>query len=280
MLSIEELKSIGGGEKNAFSFDLSSINSESLPALFAAIEKHGPYLIVSLNFNCDLVSDIDYHNGDPESISRSIAVSTPNFAHLVALCVVSLLKKSKIIETLHLANIEFEESDILQIFKHIIPSKIHKFILHQVPLSPNAVSKIFKVITKHDIRSLTLRHCEITDESVPKIISCIKANRVQFGKNLRKLDISDNDLSDDSLDQIGTILQTPISKIREEADDHSQEIERLRNENEDLKVQIERLLLMQSEIENHNALFVIGEGAPQLIERMKSIGQRVQQLSQ
>lgn len=280
MLTIDELKQIGGGERNRYSFDLSGISAAKLPSLFAAIEKHGPYSMIEIEFNCDLISDYDYHSNYPPHIQNSIAISTPNFSHLVALCVCSLLQKSKILETVHLANIEFNEADLLQIFKHMITSKIHKIILQNVPLNNHLVKKIFKVITKHDIRSLTLRHCNLTDSMVPNIISGIKQNRIQFGKNLRKLDISDNDLSDESLEQIGTILQTPISQIVTEAEQHSDELMQLKKENEELRIQIQRLQLIKSEVKNHDALFVIGDGAPDLIEKMKQIGQRVFNLSQ
>lgn len=280
MLSIGQLRSISGGKNSEFEFDLSIIPADMFKSLASAISNIGYKFITKLTISCKSSEDIDVDAVRSDRVLNSISMSVENYFAKLCNSIVEMIIKSEILESVTIMNVIARGKDLHKLTMSLGQSRsIRKIKFVDVCMNNSTVQRCLNDISQNKISSLSFRKCGLNDDVVPYFIEFINMNKKLFGNAMiSHLDLSENNISQESYNRIELAIGSEFNKKLFTSDDIETQINELKEENEELRVQIERLKSLIREVRENDALFVLGDGAVALIEKMRGIDERITHL--
>ena len=271
MLSREDLRSIGHENKGTYYFDLSEINADLYDPLTAAIASYGKELFYHLVFTCSALAEYASAPRMPKSVVDSIAVAVKSYFARIAREIVRLLENSAILKGVHLISIDIEITELLMICRAVEESRSLVAIeFTDIDIFDRGIELIAAELSKTKIKYATFKHCGLTDGCIPCMIKFAHDVRRRFGREgLIEIDLSDNEITPREFKRVVNALNT-FDLESEEA--------RLEEENEQLRIEIDRLKGIINEVAEKGALFIVGDGAADLVANMRQIDARITRL--
>ena len=276
MLSLDVLKKIGQWNKENCSYDLSLIPAKAYSSFLESLKQNGKNLFKGISFTCN--SLFDDHSSDEILNANSISVHSKisNYSNLLSSALQILLNNNDNLRSLCFEHIEMTKKSLITIANSLSGSKISKIVFFDIKMNDSLVKELLNAFPRIGLRSVAFRRCSLTDKSIQSFVNFIKDLRKNDPKCLKKLDISENSFGDKSYKLIEDALN---SKVDEQHKRKIQdEISRIKDENTKLYIQIERMKQIKEEVKKSNALFIVGDGSQEVIEKMREIELRIDSL--
>jgi hypothetical protein len=241
--------------------------------------EYGKDYAIGVVLSCAGLADCDPDQNLPEPVANSIAIRIPMYFTKVAKVLAKLLRNSEVLKELRLISTDTDVLDLIEICNSIRKSSVlSEFEVTDVAIGDENIKRITNELSRTTLKLLVLRHCGLTNASVPILISYVENIRQRFRENgLREIDLSDNAIESAEFEKVISALSAPLPT---EPTSSQRKCDRnaLIEENRRLKAEIARLKGLIQEVVDHNALFIVGEGAPALVKRMKEIEARISAL--
>jgi hypothetical protein len=271
MLRREDFHRLCRANCGLYRLDLSEIESGLNLPLLRSLESYGPDSIVSLQ-----LSGNRFPPGD--AVSDSIAVAVPNYFKAYSAVIAKMVTGSHILKEIHLISVDVVVDDLVLIARSARQSaQLRVFDVIDIAIGDSNIELITSELISPTITSVAFKHCALTDRCVPMFVRYAQTVRKKFGRSgLVEIDLSDNEIDPRKFEQVRAALKA--TDLFERAMAEAKEIEALEAENENLRREVERMRKIVQEVKEHNALFVIGDGAPELVKRLQIIDRRIMAL--
>lgn len=297
-LSVDHLRQLSKGNEGEYFFDFSLIDGKFYAPLFRSLQKNSMNLIKKLGFNCDgLTNFSEKRDNAPiiDEIKTSIASTKSHYARNMVELLNYIFPRSNILTDITISNIIVNEEFDKFVASFGKSHSLRSINLSHVPLENEGLSKILKFLNPSMISTITINHCGITDDIVPIIIQFIskrinpsqgitvfQLNEIsqQKQKEINDALINCNSLTNDDSQIKEDFSNTELSAIENVSCDYTNEISSLREKNRILKEQIKAIREMANSIKINNSLFVIGNGAEQLVQHLTEIEQKLRRIDQ
>lgn len=270
MLSRKDLQALGHEENGTYYFDLSEISCDVYTALLKAIESYGSDSITQLVFSCSQLAECDESSGKITDIVRnSIALKVKGYARKLTQTIVNLIKTSRVLNSIHLISTDSEVEELVAICQATQKSHSLKALeFTDINIFDRNIKPIAVELSKTKIKSAIFKHCGLSDCCIPVMV---KYAEIAKKRGLREIDLTDNEISPKEFAKVVAALNnnTEVNVNREE------EERKLEKENDALRTEIARLKGIIQEVEARDALFIVGDGAKELVAKMKQIDKRV-----
>jgi hypothetical protein len=280
MLGREDFQRLCRKTGGSYHIDLSDIPHEIHQPLLRSLDTYGTGLFISLTISCSRLAHVTPDREVPESIATSIAAVIPDYFSTSAQFAVKLLSVSKILKELRIVSVDTTLRDLVALASAAGRShRLRVFDLTDLPITDENVEPILSELFSPTMTCVTLRHCALTNDCIPVVVKYATEVRRRFGKSgISEIDLSNNDIDQVEFEKVVSALNR--FNIAEEDLREEKLRERLKEENALLEKEIEKLKKIKFEIEHRGALFIIGEGAPALVQQMQIIDQRLSVLEQ
>jgi hypothetical protein len=261
-----------------YRMDLSEIRSDLNLPLLRSLEACGADSIVSLQVSCDRLAQFPPGGAVPDSVSNSIAVAVPNYFRDYSAVIARMAWRSSILKEIHLISVDAVIDDLVLIARAARQSAhLCVFDLVDIAIGDSNIELIISELLSPTITSVTFRHCGLTDRCIPAFVRYAETVRRRFGRSgLIVIDLSDNGIDPRNFRQLTAALNA--MDIAETALAEAKEMEALEAENENLRREVERMRKIAQEVKERNALFIIGDGAPELVKQLQTIDRRITSL--
>ena len=276
MISPTQFLALGQGTKDEIAFDLSLIPSHAFTPFLNGFQKHGKLILKNVAFTASALSSINENSENTAEIQQSIVSNIENYDEKLVDSIVCVLRENNNIRSIGFEHLQISATNCIRIAQAVSQSRVTKFVFYDIQLQSATFQKMLSLLEDHRMKSLTFRKCSLHDGVISYLTNYIKETRKKYPTNLRKIDVSENLFSDRSYTAIEDALKAKYAKRPKE--DVIQEIRELRAENKKIRVQIERLKEIRKEVKRSDALFIVGDGAVDLINKMRDIEERIDSL--
>lgn len=272
---MQDFQVLGHAENGTYHFDLSEISSDVYTPLLSAIANYANDSIIQLVFSCSQLADCDESSGKlTNTVKKSIALKVKGYSRKLTQLIIKILKESKILKSVHLISTDTDTEELIAISQAAQRCQSLETIeFTDINIFDRNIKAIAVELSKAKIKSAVFKHCGLSDFCIPVMVKYAQIARKRFGdRGLREIDLSDNEISETEFAKVIAALNNSSTVSNED------EERRIEKENEELRTEIARLRGIIEEVEERNALFIVGDGARELVAKMKQIDQRVKLL--
>lgn len=281
MLSLEEFNNIACLEKGQYHLDLSVLNKDLLNPILRTIETFGPSYFEVLTISCIRLNEMAetfeakcLNQQYPPYILNSIAINVPNYIKYFLSKLNTLVSSSKVLMEMHFILIKCDTEDLINFCQIARRSQSLKlFDITGISIGNKTLQEMtYHLSYNQNIQYVYFKNCNLTNESISIFIEYVTNIRTKFGrKGLIELDLSGNNISPQSFSMVVKALNTF------DAPQQTKEVD-LEKENRFLKEEIMKMKEIVREVKENGKLFIVGDGAEDLIRFMKSIEDRISML--
>jgi hypothetical protein len=271
MLRREDFHRLCRANSGLYRLDLSDIGSDLNFPLLRSLEAYGPDSIVSLQ-----VSGDRFLRG--EAVSDSIAAAVPNYFSDYSAVIANMVSRSNILKEIHLISVDAVVDDLALIARSAAQSiHLRVFDLVDIAVGDSNIELITSELLSPTLTAVSFRNCALTDRCLPAFVRYAATVRTKFGRSgLVEIDLSDNRIDPHKFRQVTKTLNA--MDLNERAMAEAKEMEALEAENQNLRREVERMRKMVQEVTERNALFIIDNGAPELVKQLQIIDRRITSL--
>ena len=271
MLSRADFNALGHEDHGTYVFDLSDIRSDIYGPLVHALAAYGRESITSLAFTCTRLAECSSQKKLPQSVENSIAMRVKSYFARITREIGKLIESSPILRGVHLISTDTPIEELIFIARAAQKSRTLATIeFTDIEIFDRDIEPIVLELSKTRIKTAVFKHCGLTNRCIPLMVRFAETVRQRLGKSgLTEIDLSDNEITPSEFKRVAAALNTT---------DVESEAERLEKENEQLRTEIDRLKGIIDEVNEKGALFIVGDGATDLVANMKQIDARLARL--
>jgi hypothetical protein len=275
MLQRADFQTVCKAAGGSYHLDLSDVPSELHHPLLRSLDAYGLGLFISFKISCSHLAQFTSDTDLPASVANSIAVTVPNYFAAYADYTCKLISTSKILKEIHVASVDTTLQDLISLARSVQHShRLRIFDFTDIPITDEYLGEILSELFSPSLTCVSFKHCALTNDCIPIVVKYATEVRRRFVKEgISEIDLSDNDIDGDAFDAVVTALNRFNVAAEEKVRANNRAA--LEQENQMLRKEIESLTKIITEIEQRGALFIIGSGAPALIERMQLIDSRI-----
>lgn len=276
MLSAPEIRKLAGGSGDEYLFDFSVIDSETYQPLLIALQHFAPKNIVDLGFSCDQMAEELITGEFSETVMQSAAKNRTNYVRNMIELLSHILKKSTVLESLELSNIELKKDQLSKLCDAIEKcTRLKKITINRVLIGDDGLMCILNSLNPSTIKRIRVTECGLTKNSTQVILDFIKSKKENEG--IKEFEVAPGDLPKADIDAIAKQLGSKKIKIKTP---QKKSLEQLQKENEELKEELERLKSQVSAVKYNDRVYVIGKGASQFVRFLGSVESRIRDLEE
>lgn len=271
MLSRADFNALGHEDNGTYVFDLSDIRSDIYGPLIHALAAYGRESITSVAFTCTRLAECSSQKRLPQSVENSISMRVKCYFARITRELGKLIESSAILRGVHLISTDTPIEELIFIARAAQKSRTLATIeFTDIEIFDRDIEPIVLELSKTRIKTAVFKHCGLTNRCIPLMVRFAETVRQRLGKaGLTEIDLSDNEITPSEFKRVAAALNTT---------DVESEAERLEKENEQLRTEIDRLKGIIDEVNEKGALFIVGDGATDLVANMKQIDARLARL--
>lgn len=291
MLSEEVLRNLANGEGGAYHFDLSNIQADFYEPLLKTLQTYALKKIDSLGFTCDEQARTKGWTQTPVAVLNSIACVKFHFTRNIVALLSYVLPRTASLRELTLSNMTFKKEHWERLVAGISRSTtLQRLNLSHVPIGVDGMRLLVQEMDPNQIRSVSIAHCQITEENVDDIIAFIyrKDDMIAKGGGISEFDVENSEISEagkkkiaDALYQVTAWKQMIKDAFAKEQERLAQEqftkeeLKSLQAENKQLLEELELLKARFSAVQYSDTVFVIGKGAQEFVQFIRALEEKV-----
>lgn len=273
MISRADFKALGREDNGTYVFDLSDIRADLYGPLVQALAAYGQESITSLAFTCSRLAECSSQKKIPQTVQNSIAMRVKSYFARITREIGKLIESSPILKGIHLISTDTSIEELIFIAHATQKSRsLATLEFTDIEIFDRDIEPIVLELSKSQIKSAVFKHCGLTNRCIPLMVRFAETVRKRLGKQgLTDIDLSDNEITPNEFKRVIEALSIF---------DPENEAERLEKENEQLRTEIDRLKGIIQEVNTKGALFIVGDGATELVSTMKQIDARIAKLEE
>lgn len=296
MLSEATLRQLSHNKEGDFQFDFSTIHVQHYEPLFRTLQRFCVKNVDSIRFSCDELAKCEQRVLEgkplPSNVANSIGKQKIHYVRNMVELLCFASQKSERLSEISFSNLTFRKEHLQRMATAFATSKgLKSLIFAKVLLEDDGMRILLTALDPNTIESIAIIKCGLTGACTEDIVRFIRRRR-EVGVGLKSFEVSPVEIPEADRRRIKQALDgappSPPAKtmaVMEESYsddsmgvDRRQRIRELKDENYSLREQIRALKEMQNAVKCNDYVFVVGKGAPEFVEYLNEVEQRLSAL--